>query len=310
MKHLSLIGIILLLTVASVWAVDDPSTAQTPVTIAPTTKTATIDATDKPVVDVIKDIAQETGETILVESLVDGKITAKAKDVPVDKALDIATKAAKLHWRKIYVLPGTILAKDADALASQMRTVLALKFPDMIISPLGSGGSFLHVQKENSADEITKILPATAGFKAVYLVTDDVKAYKKEIKEESKKKIKGYVDAQKKLMEDFLAMSPEERKAVLAESMNLMNQLGTEGMKAMMDSVFQLDPEYFGEMNKMSMQVIMGMDQDSRRKLLSMSIKQQADMMNSMTPEQQQQFQQDIQAIISDMSGQATSGGQ
>jgi hypothetical protein len=305
MKYLILICIILSLAVISVWAADAPSTTETP---APAAKTATIDASDTPVVDVIKNIAQATGETILVESLVDGKITAKAKDVPVDKALDIVTKAAKLHWRKLYVLPGTVLVKDADVLAAQMRTVLSLKFPDIIISPLGSGGSFLHVQKENSADEITKALPATAGFKAVYLVTDDVKAYNKEIKEASKKKIKSYTEAQKKLMEEFLAMSPEERKAALKEQLDLMNQLGPEGMKQMIEAVYDMGSDYLTEMNKTGMQVLMSMDQETRRKMLAASIRQQSEMMNSMTPEQQQQFQQDIQAIIREMGAQQ--GGQ
>lgn len=261
-------------------------------------KTVTLDATDKPIAEVIDIIAKATGEKILVEKLVSGSITAKIADATVEKALDAVTKSLHIQWRKIYVIPGTILEKDADALAAQMRTVLSLKFPDILIAPVGTGRSFVHIQKEAAADEITKAIPAEAGFTAVYLVTDDTQAYKKELKDESKKKIATYSDIQRKLMKDFLDMSPEERKAALVESMNLMNQLGSEGMKQYLEAVLELDPAYVSDMNKMSMQVIMNLDPQTRKSMLRMSVQSSADVMEGLTPEQQMQLEQEIMEIM------------
>jgi hypothetical protein len=103
------------------------------------------------------------------------------------------------------------------------------------------------------------------------------------------------------MMKLFLEMTPEERLAVLKESMNLMNQLGPEGMTSMMNAMFEVDPGYLTEMNKVAMQSIMNMDVESRRNMLRMQMKQQADIMQSMTPEQMQQLQQDIAAIAAEM---------
>ena len=296
MKHI-LVAAFLIASVPA-WAADAP---------APTApKTVTLDVSDKPVGEVLKDIASATGETILAEKLVSGTVTAGIKDATVEKALDAITKSLHIQWRKISVPQGSVLAKDADALAAQMRTVLALRFPDIVISPAGSGGSFVHVQRESAANEIVKTLPPAAGFKTIYLVTDDEKAYKKEVKDESKKKVAKYIQASKEQMDAFLAMSPEERKAVLRESMNLVNQLGPEGMQQMMSAVFELDPEYMAEMNRMSMKAMFSMNPDALKNMLRMSMRQQMQMMQEMTPEQMQMMMD----IAKEIAGEMQSSGQ
>ena len=45
------------------------------------------------------------------------------------------------------------------------------------------------------------------------------------------------------------------------------------------------------------------MDPEARRNMLRMSMQQQMDIMNSLSPEQMQQLQDDIQAITSEMQG-------
>jgi len=288
-----LLSLIMSLAIAaSVTAADAPVAA----------KTATIDVKDMPVRDVLKDIANATGEVILVERLVDGKITASIKDADIEKSLNAVTKTLGIEWRKIQVVTGSPLAKDADALAAQMRTVLTLKFPDIIILPAGTGGSFAHIQREATANEIAKAMPSPTGFTTVYLVTDDEKAYKQELKDESKRKVAKYVDTSREMMNMFLEMTPEERTAVLKESINLMNQLGPEGMSSMMNTLFETDPTYLNEINKVAMQAIMNLDTETRRKMLRIQIQQQGDIMKSLTPEQMKQLQDDIAAITAELN--------
>ncbi|MEN6519800.1 MAG: hypothetical protein ABFD46_01420 [Armatimonadota bacterium] len=290
---------LILLTVASVIAADTTAPAVAPAK----DKTVTIDVKDKPVADVLKDIAASTGQTILVEKLVDGKITASIKDTTVEKALDSITKILGIEWRKIQVVTGSSLAKDADALAAQMRTVLALKFPDMLISPAGAGGSFVHVQGETTAKEITKTVPSPAGFTTVYLVTDDEMAYKQELKDESQKKVAKYAAACKEMMEMFLSMTAEERAAALKESMGVMNQLGPEAMVDMMNSMQDIDPSYMAEMSKAAMQAMLSMDPEARKNMLRSQMQQQIEMMKSLSPEQLQQFQKDAAEVATEMMG-------
>jgi len=66
-----------------------------------------------------------------------------------------------------------------------------------------------------------------------------------------------------------------------------------------------MDPDYVFEMNRMGMQAMFSMTPEARRNLLRMSMRQQMDVMNSLTPEQSQQLMEDIQAITQEMqSGQ------
>ncbi len=314
MKRFSYLVVLLLFSVI-VMAADTPGTSIEPVTAdktpAATTKepekakTVTLEASEKPIREALAELAKSAGETILVESLVEGTITAKIENVTVEKALDVVCKNSNIQWRKILVNPSAAYAKDADALAAQMRTVLALRLPDIAISSAGSGGSYLHVQKELTANEVIKAIPASAGLTTVYLVTDDAKAYKKELKDQSKKKVAKYIDAQRELTEEFLEMTPEERKEAMKASLNMMNQLGPEAMRDMMTSMFEMDPDYVFEMNRMGMQAMFSMTPEARRNLLRMSMRQQMDVMNSLTPEQSQQLMEDIQAITQEMqSGQ------
>jgi hypothetical protein len=102
-------------------------------------------------------------------------------------------------------------------------------------------------------------------------------------------------------MEAFLNMSPEERLAVLRESMNMMSQADPEMIKEMISSVFELDPEYITNMNRIGMQALFEASPEARRNLLRMSIRQQADLMKSLTSEQIQQLQEEVMAIQAEM---------
>lgn len=300
-----LIAAAVLLAAGSVWAADTaPATVSTPAA-----KTVTINAANTPVEQVMKDISAATGETILVEKLVSGKLTMNLTGVSTESALNAATKILKLQWRKVYVSDGSVLAKDADALAEQMRTVLSVRFPDIIIAEDGAGGSFMHIQRETAANQIIKIIPPAAGFKVVYLITDDEKAYKKEIKDESKKKVSNYVTSQKELLQSFLKMSPEERKAALRESMSMMSQMDPKMMAEMMNSIAEQDPEFLTRQGQMNMQALMNMNPEARRNLLRLSIKSNMEVMKNMPPEFMKELQEESAAIAAEM-GAGQSGAQ
>jgi hypothetical protein len=184
-----------------------------------------------------------------------------------------------------------------------MRTVLAVKFPDMVIADAGSGGPFMHVQGETAAAELSKNISPKAGFKAVYLVTDDVKAYQKDLKDASKKKVADYIAANKKLLNDFMSMTPEERKAVMKESSAMMNQMDPGVMAEVMGSMFEQDPEFITRQSKMGMQAIVSMKPEARQRLIRMSIKANMEAMQSIPPEIMQEFQKEAAAVAAEMLG-------
>lgn len=301
----TLLFVVLLIVCATVALAD---TVATPAAAAKTEKTVTIQASDQSASEVAKTIADATGETILVEKIVDGKVTMAIKDVTAEKALDALTKALHVQWRKVYVDPSSVVSKDADALASQMRMVLSVKFPDMIVSGPTAASSLAHFQRESAVKDLTKMLPQSIGLKPVYLITDDEKAAKKEIKDESKKKVAKYCEAYKELMDQFIKMSPEERAAVLRESMNMVNQMDPTVLKDMMTSMFEMDPQYVSEMNRVSMQAIFSMSAEARKTMIRNSVRQQMELMNSLSPEQLQELQQEAAAAAAEVMN-ANNGG-
>lgn len=264
-------------------------------------KTVTLDVTAAPIADVLKQIAKATGETILVEKAVSGNVTVNIKDASAEKALSAVTKTLNIQWRKIYVPDGSVLASDGDALAAQMRTVLSVNFPDILITEAGSGGSFLHVQRQNAAKEFLKTIPASAGFKKVYLVTDDEKAYKREVKDESKQKVAKYIADNRALLETFLKMTPEERAEVMKESINIASQMDPKMLAEMMSSMAQMNPDFFVMQNRIATEALVNMNPEARRNLIRMSVRSNFEMMRSLPPEVLQQMQEEAAAIAVEM---------
>jgi type II secretory pathway component GspD/PulD (secretin) len=264
-------------------------------------KTVTLDVTNTPVADVLKQIAKATGETILVEKIVSGNVTVNIKDASAEKALSAVTKTLNIQWRKIYVPDGSVLASDADALAAQMRTVLSVKFPDILITDAGAGGSFVHVQRQTAANEFLKTIPTSAGFKKVYLVTDDEKAYKKEVKDESKQKVAKYVADNRALLETFLKMTPEERAEVMKESVNMASQMDPKLLADMMSSMAQMNPDFFVMQNRIATEALINMSPEARRNLIRMSVRSNLEMMKSLPPEVLQQMQEEAAAVAMEM---------
>jgi hypothetical protein len=89
----------------------------------------------------------------------------------------------------------------------------------------------------------------------------------------------------------------------------LMNQLGPEGMQQMLNSVMELDPQYLSDMSRIQMDAFMNMAPQSRKALLKMQLKQQADLFKNMSPEQMQQFSNEVQDIQKEIAAESGKSG-
>jgi type II secretory pathway component GspD/PulD (secretin) len=269
--------------------------------VKPAEKTVTLEAKDMPVADALKKISEQTGTTVLAEKLVSGNVTVSIKDAPIEKALGLVVKPLEMMWMKVYVQSASPYAKNGDALAAQVRLLLGLKFPDIVVAPTASYSPVVHLQKDSIASDFIKKMGAGSELQPVYLVTNDKAYTKKALKEESKTKAKEYVDLNKKMMEMFIAMTPEERAEAMKQGMQMTMQMGPEVMMDMMNTVMQMDPQYMADMNSKAMQAVMNMDSAARRNLLRTSIRSQMQMMKNMSPEQMQQFQKETGDIVKEL---------
>ncbi len=83
-----------------------------------------IDVYNAPLADVIKQLEQQTWETILARGDIQTKVTLKVKNVPLDEALDQLGRQAGVNWSKWYAVHDSSRALDKLEAALRNRSKL------------------------------------------------------------------------------------------------------------------------------------------------------------------------------------------
>ena len=71
-----------------------------PALAAETAPKVVLDARDKPIADVVKEISAQTGAAIVLDPTATGSVTASLTNAELSQALDVITKANNLSWKK------------------------------------------------------------------------------------------------------------------------------------------------------------------------------------------------------------------
>jgi len=258
-----------------------------------------VKAKDTGVKDVLASLAEQSKEKILVEKSVKASVTTTMKDVSLETALDAVCTAGKYQWRKLYINEDSDLLEKPDRLASTVRLMSGLGFPNMVLAGSSTKKVMVHFEEEKAVKNTEDTCTEELGMVRVYLVTndaaiaEDVIAGEESEEDEKSKSVEDYTETQKKLMDDFMAMTPEEQEMVLMESFALMDRIGPEYMSAVMQAMMNVDEMVMRDYMSRQSEMLFYMDTNDRRRLMAMQIRS----MQYLTPEQMQIIQEDAAAV-------------
>ncbi len=288
----------------------DPAPGKAPAAVATTAKadakvTIAAPADGSKAKDVFESLAKQTQEKIIVESSVKGDVkSVSLTDVSLESALTAVCKAGKWEWRKVYIGSDSKLLEQPDKLASTVRLMLGLSFPDMLVAGSSMDRYATHFNDKASVLKSETSLAKELGMVRVYLITDDVALAAKALADEKSKKVSKYADLQKQQMDAFMDMSPEEREQAIMDSLNMMDQVSPQYMSDVMQSLMS-DPDALRQIMSKQTDFLFDMSQDQRRAI----IKMQMQMGSMFTPEQQQMLQEDSQAVMEEIKAEQGAQG-
>ena len=271
--------------------------AQTPTaeTAAPKPVTVSVQSTDEKAGDVIERAFKDSGARILVEkNAADVKVSVSISDLPVEEALTAICKAGEIQWRRICIKADSPLLKKPESLASTVRLMAGLQFPDMLIEKTSKPENLVHVANKPAVDAIPVSLRKDMGMVAVYLVSNDDAA--KVASDKANSNVEKYKKLSKEAMDLFMKMTPEEREQAMESGIEQMQNYDPKYMAEMSNSVFK-NPELMQRMMQGSESMLMQMTTEDRRAL----IRSQMQMQQFMSPELMKLMQEDAIAVMKEM---------
>jgi hypothetical protein len=269
-----------------------------PGSVKPNPSKVSLSADAMPAADAFASLASQSGMKILLESNVKGKVTVSLKDVPLDTALNAACKGTNLVWRKVYIDPKSELLDKPDRFAATLRLMAGLSFPDLVVA--GSSNNKIGVicqQKQGVEDAQDKIVK-DLGMAPVYLISNDAMVAAKEAAKNTA--VAKYSSMAKDQIDMFMKMTPEEREQALADSLNLMDNVGPEYMASVMQTLMSTNPENLRRLVSRQTDMLFSMSADQRRTMMRFNI----EAMKNITPEQMKILQEDAMAIAEEMKNQ------
>lgn len=249
--------------------------------------------------EIVESLAKQAKNKILLESTAKAKVTLSLEDIPLENALSAFCKAGKFEWRKVYLDPESKLLEQPDRLAATVRLVSGMGFPDLIVSGSSTKKVAIYSEGEKAVKEAESKLVKDLGLSPVYLITNDAAVAAKKTEEEDKdsKAVDDYIDGTKKLMDQFMNMTPEEREDALIGGINLMDQMGPDYMSSVMQTMLNSDPALLKQMVGRQTQMLFSMDETARRRMLRLNM----EATSMLTPEQLEMLKEDQKAAMEEM---------
>ena len=271
--------------------------AETPKSESASSKpiSVTFYAADEKVSSVLDRVCKQTGARILLEkTAADVKISASVSEIPLEETLTAICKAGEIEWRMIYVKADSPLLKKPDSLASTVRLMAGLQFPDMLIEKTSKPENLVHVANKPAVDAIPISLRKDMGMVSVYLVTND-EAAKKAV-EKANSNVEKYKKLSKEAMDLFMKMTPEEREQAMASGIEQMQQYDPKYLAEMSNSVLK-NPDLMQRIMQSQSNSIMQMSPEDRRAMIRMQMQAQ----QFMSPELMKMLQEDAIAVMKEM---------
>lgn len=258
----------------------------------------TLTIKDTSISEAITSFANQTKQKILLESNVKGKVTLTLTDTTLDAALTSVCKPMNLVWRKVYIDPKSELLDKPDRFAATLRLMAGLSFPDLVIAGSSNNKIGVHCQKKQGVEDAQDKIVKDLGMEPVYLISNDAAVAAKEA--EKNTAVNKYTQSAIDQLDMFMKMSPEEREQAILASLNVMENVGPEYYSSLMQTLMNTDQANFKRIMSRQTDMLFSMTQEQRRQMIRMNMQ----MMQSITPEQQQMLQEDAKAIMEEMKNQ------
>ena len=262
--------------------------------VADKPQTVTIDVTKQKVSTVLEQVCKDTGARILLEKTADVEVSLSVTDMPLEDALTAICKANKLSWRKIYLRADSPLLKSPESLASNLRLMAGLAFPELLVEKALDPESMVYNKQKPVVDSIPMNIRKDLGMVPLYLITNDEEA--KKVKEKLDSKVEKYHKLQEEALKLFMEMTPEEREQAMALGAQQMQNMDPKLLGDMAKSVIK-DPEMMQRMNQYGMDMLFSMSAEDRRAMIRMQMQTQL----SMTDEQKAVLMEDAKAVMAEM---------
>ena len=228
MKTIAFTLVVLLVCGAAALAADQPK--------------VTIDAQDTPIKDVVSQISQQTGASIVLDPKATGSVTISLKDADLNQALDTIAKLSKLTWKKLQFAKPTDETVKLDEIKSAMLTLASLSMVGLSVEDPSAKTSTVFAKGLPSTPDTSGLkLPEGYSWATVYAILPA---------ESSSDKPKGRSDAAvtaKQVLTDLAKMTPEDRKqyfaAEMAMEMSMAPEVRRDLLKSRMQAQFSMDQQ-------------------------------------------------------------------
>lgn len=259
----------------------------------------TISADGMKAADVIASLATQSGEKILAESSVkEDSLTFSVSDAPIRTALAAMCAAGDLQWREVYIKKDSSMLNQPDRLAATTRLVTGVGLPDVVVASSSSGSVAAHYVDPKSVGKLVDTTASEAGMVRVYLITDDAAAAARSRDAAKTDAVEAYTETSKKLMDDFLKMTPEEQEQAIVAGITLYEQMDPSYMSSVMQAMMKTDRELVRRVMARQTEMLFHMPEQQRRSMMRMNM----EMMQYLTPEQMQILAEDAKAIMEQMN--------
>jgi len=285
-----------LIVLLGIFAICAPAIADAPEPETQNDKapTVTLSATDEKASEILDQICKQTGARILMEKTADVKVSVSVSDIPIEDALTAICKGGDLTWRKIYLRADSLLLKQPEALASTVRLITGMQFPDLVIDSASTGENVIYSRLKPAVDAVPVSLRRNMGMVPLYLIANDKAA--REVKEKPESRVEKYAKLMQETMKLFMEMTPEEREQAMAMGLQQVQQFDPNYMAEVTKSALQ-NPGFMQQASQAGMNMLFSMSPEDRRAIMRM----QMEMQQYITPEQRQMLMEDAKAVMAEL---------
>jgi hypothetical protein len=248
-----------------------PPAAPSPET-APKPAPLTLRFERTPLETVARQLGEQAGRGIVLDTGVrrSNPVTLSAEAASLEDALNKVTGPLALSWKKIY-LPKREKTLSAEEVRNAARALELFEGRGVILEEPAIGTATLFMRSVPAAAAFeAKVKTTWPHMQPYYLITSPRAAAQREsvrrdaARKQEQPSIDDYLAIERRQLDLFMRLSPEERAAGIARSMDLMLQMDPAvmqemmqaGMQAWIQSMQKMTPEQRQEFIRRSMQMM------------------------------------------------------